>query len=218
MVVIPAGSFRMGDLQGDGDGDEKPVHAVTIPRPFAVGRYEVTQAEWRAVMGTSPSNFKGERNPVERVGWNDAKEFARKLSAMTGKEYRLLSEAEWEYIARAGSSTRYPWGKNISSRQAKLGSRNGTVPVGSYAANAFGVFDTVGNAWEWVEDCWHDSYGGAPTDGGAWTTGDNCGRRVLRGGSWVSGHRFVRTANRIGNHADFRVSVNGFRIARTLSR
>ena len=215
MVVIPAGSFRMGDLTGGGYSDEKPVHNVTIPRPFAVGKYEVTQAEWEVVMGNNPSHFKGSRNPVEKVSWNDAKEFVRKMSAKTGKTYRLLSEAEWEYVARAGSSTKYPWGNSISPSQAKFRSRDGTVPVGSYRPNAFGLYDTVGNVWEWTEDCWRENYNGAPTNGNVWTTGGDCSRRVLRGGSWYFTPRFVRSANRVRNLTDFRIYYNGFRVART---
>jgi formylglycine-generating enzyme required for sulfatase activity/peptidoglycan hydrolase-like protein with peptidoglycan-binding domain len=189
MVVIPSGSFHMGDLSGEGLKEERPVRTVNIRYRFAVGKYEVTQAEWQAVMGWNPSKFKGERNPVERVSWNEAKEFVRELSAKTGKTYRLLSEAEWEYMARAGSTTKYPWGNSFASSQAKGGGGHG-VPVGSYRPNAFGVYDTVGNVHEWTEDCWHNSYEGATADGRAWTTGGNCSRRVLRGvsgngrGSW----------------------------------
>ena len=215
MVVVPTGTFTMGDLQGSGATDEKPVHTVTIARPFGVGTYEVTQGEWRALMGTNPSWFTGERNPVERVSWRDAKDFARELSARTGKAYRLLSEAEWEYMARAGSSTKYPWGNAISRSRARYGRANGTVPVGSYAPNAYGAYDTVGNVWEWVEDCWHDSYAGAPTDGSAWTTGGNCRQRVLRGGGWDYIPSSVRSANRGRNTTDNRNNINGFRVART---
>ena len=220
MVVIPAGSFRMGDLQGGGYKAEKPVHDVRIGYAFAVGKYEVTQGEWRVMMGNDPSYFKGERNPVENVSWNDTKEYVRKLSARTGKEYRLLSEAEWEYMARAGSSTKYPWGNDISSSQARYGRQigHGTVSVGSYAPNAFGVYDTVGNVWEWVEDCWHDSYSGAPTDGGAWMSGGECGRRVLRGGSWYYRPRYVRAALRFMIVTVSSGDSLGFRVARTLSR
>jgi len=217
MVVVPAGAFDMGSpTNEEGRFDsEGPVHRVTIPRPFAVGKYEVTQAEWVAVMGSNPSRFTGERNPVEQVSWNDAKEFVKRLSAKTGKSYRLLSEAEWEYAARAGSRAKYPWGDGIDSSKAKYDSRDGTVPVGRYGANAFGLFDTVGNVWEWVEDCWNESYSGAPTDGSAWTSG-NCAVRVLRGGSWVSRPGNVRSANRSRNDTDIRYDFNGFRVARTL--
>jgi len=215
MVVIPAGSFRMGDLQGGGEEIEKPVHRVTIPRPFAVGKYEVTQADYQALMGTNPSNFKGERKPVENVTWTDAKEFARKLSARTGKKYRLLSESEWEYAARAGSFTKYPWGNSINPSQAKYHSRDGTVPVGTHAPNAFGVYDTVGSVWEWTEGCWHGSYNGAPTDGSAWTSGGECGRRVIRGGSWLVKPWFLRSAVRHGYVTVNRDRTIGFRVART---
>ena len=149
MVVIPAGSFKMGDLSGAGSSKEKPVHEVKIGYSFAVGKYEVTQAEWEAVMGKNPSEFKGARKPVETVTWDEAKSFVKKLSEQTGKEYRLLSESEWEYMARAGSTTEYPWGDEIDSSKAKYDSGDGsgesTVPVGCYSANAFGVYDTVGN-------------------------------------------------------------------------
>jgi len=212
MVVIPAGSFRMGDLSGSGDDDEKPVHRVTIPRPFAVGKYEVTQAEWRAVMGSNPSKFKGDRNPVERVSWDDTQDFVRLLGAKTGKQYRLLTEAEWEYVARAGTATKYHWGNSFDASHVNNGDR--TVPVGRYAPNGFGLHDMHGNVWELVEDCWHDSYSGAPTNGSAWTTGD-CRYRVLRGGSWILDPWILRSALRYGDFPNIRLNDNGFRIART---
>jgi formylglycine-generating enzyme required for sulfatase activity len=224
MVVIPAGSFKMGDLSGKGESAEKPVHEVKIGYSFAVGKYEVTQAEWEAVMGNNPSEFKGAQKPVEKVSWNDAKSFVKKLSAQTGKEYRLLSESEWEYMARAGSTTKYPWGNEIDSSKAKYdsgdGSEESTVPVGSYSANAFGVYDTAGNVAEWVEDCWHETYKDAPTDGSAWLSAsegywEEC---VLRGGSWYYKPRYLRSANRDRNDASARDNGSGFRIARTLSR
>ena len=199
MVVIPAGSFKMGDMSGKGSSDEKPVHEVKIGYSFAVGKYEVTQAEWEAVMGKNPSVFKGARKPVEKVSWNDAKLFIKKLSEKTGKEYRLLSESEWEYMARAGSTTKYPWGDEIDSSKAKYeskdGSELGTVPVGSYSANAFGVHDTAGNVYEWVEDCDHESYKDAPIDGSAWlnASGGDCEERALRA---VPGTTFLGTSVR----------------------
>ena len=216
MVVIPAGSFRMGDLNGGGQDDEQPVHNVAIPKPFAVGKYEVTQAEWRSVMGSNPSNFKGDRKPVETVSWDDAKTFVNKLSAKTGKQYRLLSEAEWEYMARAGASTKYSWGNSISQSHARYDSF-GTVSVGSYAPNAFGVYDTAGNVLEWVEDCRHDSYNGAPSGGKAWTSGGDCFERVLRGGTWLEGSGILRSSNRFGGAPVLRSSYFGFRVARKLS-
>jgi len=222
MVVIPSGSFKMG---GKGSSKEKPVHEVKIGYSFAVGKYEVTQAEWEAVMGKNPSEFKGARKPVENVSWEDAKSFVKKLSEQTGKEYRLLSESEWEYMARAGSTTKYPWGDETDSSKAKykpLGSppKDGTVPVGSYSANAFGVNDTAGNVWEWVEDCYHKTYKDAPIDGSAWlsASGGDCEWRALRGGSWGSAPEFLRSAYRYENEASGRGWVLGFRIARTLSQ
>jgi formylglycine-generating enzyme required for sulfatase activity len=224
MVVIPAGSFKMGDLSGKGDSDEKPVHEVKIGYSFAVGKYEVTQAEWEAVMGMNPSVFKGARRPVEEVNWNNAKAFVKKLSVQTGKEYRLLSESEWEYMARVGSTTKYPWGDEIDKSKAKYGvyagpkSEKSTVKVGTYSANAFGVYDTAGNVWEWVEDCYHKNYKDAPSDGSAWTAGGDCEFRVLRGGSWFNGPRNLRSAIRSGGYAALRSGNYGFRIARTLSQ
>ena len=214
-------------MGGKGGSDEKPVHKVKIGYSFAVGKYEVTQAEWEAVMGKNPSEFKGAKRPVEKVSWNDAKSFVKKLSAQTGKEYRLLSESEWEYMARAGSTTKYPWGDEIDSSKAKYASEDGTVPVGSYSANAFGVHDTVGNVKESVEDCWHKSYKDALTDGSAWLSANegNCSRRVLRGGSWRNYSGSLRSADRdwffsesIHNNTTYRYSYVGFRIARTLSQ
>lgn len=222
MVVIPAGSFRMGNLGGGGDDDEKPVHTVTIPKPFAIGKFEVTQDEWRSIMGSNPSFFKGGRNPVGDISWQDAKQYVRKLSAKTGKEYRLLSEAEWEYMARAGSSTKYPWGDDMGSGKAVCngcGSRwdnKGSAPVGSFQPNAFGVYDTVGNVWEWVEDCWNENYKGAPNNGEPWT-GGNCSKRVLRSGDHDSDPREVRSINRNRDASDNEYYLYGVRVARTLS-
>ena len=178
---------------------------MKIGYSFAVGKYEVTQAEWEAVMGKNPSEFKGARKPVEMVSWEDAKSFIKKLSEQTGKEYRLLSESEWEYMARAGSTTKYPWGDEIDSSKAKYESKDGseesTVPVGSYSANAFGVYDTAGNLYEWVEDCDHESYKDAPIDGSAWLSENegNCEKRVLRGGSWFNVGTNLRSALRGSN-------------------
>ena len=219
MVVVPAGSFDMGDLSGDGQKNQRPVHRVTIPRPFAVGVYEVTQAEWRSVTGSNPSRFKGDRNPVEQVSWDDAKDFLKRLSSKTGEKYRLLSEAEWEYVARAGSRTKYPWGNGIESSKAKYqGSGNGTRPVGSYSANAFGLFDTVGNVFEWTEDCLHFDYIGAPTNGEAWTTGGYCQQRITRGGSWYGHPSHLPSGVRHGYPVSNRDTYGGFRIARSLPR
>ena len=228
MVVVPAGRFRMGDLSGDGGSNERPVHDVTIAAPFAVGRYEVTFAEWDAcVAGGGCTHRSGDRGwgrgtrPVIKVSWDDAQEYVRWLSRETDKPYRLLSEAEWEYAARAGSTTKYHWGNDVGTNKANCdgcGSQwddKRTAPVGSFEPNAFGLFDTAGNVYEWVEDCWNENYNGAPADGSAWM-GGNCDQRVLRGGSWLYDPRSIRLADRFMFVAGYRSSNFGFRVARTL--
>jgi len=217
MVVIPGGSFLMGSPPGAGSFDERPQRQVRVA-PFALGRTEVTQAQWFAVMGTRPSRFQGDERPVEQVSWHDAQEFVRRLSSMAGRRYRLPSEAEWEYAARAGSQGAYSFGDD--ERQLGLhawfngNSGGGTHPVARKQANAFGLSDMHGNVWEWVEDCWNGSYTGAPSDGRAWTSGE-CGRRVLRGGSCFNFPRIVRAASRYGYDAAYRGNLTGLRVART---
>jgi formylglycine-generating enzyme required for sulfatase activity len=212
----------MGDLNGDTMGGEKPVHGVTIPQPFAVGVYEVTFAQWDACIagggcgGYRPKD-KGRgrgQHPVIRVSWNHAKSYVAWLSREAGHEYRLLSEAEWEYAARAGTTTKYHWGNSSDSGRANGGLN--TVPVGRYAANAFGLHDMHGNVWEWVEDCWHKNYSKAPNDGRAWTSGGNCSRRVLRGADREFNPWFLRAAYRSRSVDDYRHDSIGFRVARTL--
>ncbi len=215
MVVIPPGQFRMGDLSGDGADAEKPVHDVRVDYSFAVGKFEVTQAQWRAMMGSNPSRFKGDNRPVEQVSWDDAKTFVDRLSAKTGNDYRLLSEAEWEYVARAGTRTKYHWGDAFSASKAARGAS--PEPVGRYEPNAFGLHDMLGNLWEWTEDCWNKSYTGSPADGSAWLSG-SCSRRVLRGGSWGIRPGSLRAALRSWLGTGNRSSYLGFRVARTLSR
>ena len=149
------------------------------------------------------------------VNWDDAKAYTAWLSRKTGHTYRLPSEAEWEYAARAGTTTRYHFGDSISSSQANYYGGKGTVPVGNYPSNAFGLHDVHGNVWEWVEDCWHESYAGAPSDTNVWKAGD-CSRRVLRGGSWRDGPYYVRSASRRWLDIESRFDNFGFRIARTL--
>ena len=231
MVVVPGGSFMMGSPAGEEgrENNEGPAQRVTIPRPFAVGKYEVTFSEWDACVsaggcGHRPSDRgwgRGTR-PVINVSWDDAKQYVRWLSQKTGKAYRLLSESEWEYVARAESSTRYSWGDDVGRNRANCdgcGSRwDGakTAPVGSFAANGFGLHDLHGNVWEWVEDCWNAGYRGAPEDGGAWLSGD-CDDRVNRGGSWINIPRYLRAAYRYSYATGFRDYIAGFRIARTLT-
>ena len=232
MVVVPPGSFMMGSPDGVGHSDERPQHRVTIDYAFAVGVYEVTFEEWDACVrgggcdGYEPDDYgygRG-RHPVINVSWDSAWRYADWLTAQTGEEYRLLSEAEWEYVSRAGTETARHWGESKDSQCRFV---NGyphfapcpdgyeeTAPVGSYAPNAFGLYDVLGNVWEWTEDCWNGSYAGAPADGSPWTSGD-CEVRVLRGGSWSSRSLQLRSANRSAERAGNRVYRVGFRVART---
>ena len=244
MVVIPAGRFRMGDIQDGGASDEKPVHWVNVDQ-FAMGKYEVTVGEYlRFVRKTgshapewmetgSDYNIKtgtddhykklgsvltNENHPIVGISWHDAVAYAEWLSQQTGKQYRLPTEAEWEYAARASTETKYWWGNDIGSNKANCdgcGSRwdnKQTAPVGSFSANPYGLYDTVGNVWEWNADPWHGNYEGAPTDGRVWEGGDESSR-VLRGGSWYYNPSNVRTAFRIRDYPDYRYVSYGFRVA-----
>ena len=225
MVVIPAGRFRMGCVSGQECYDnEFPVRDVTIPQAFAVSKYEVTFENYDRF--TYPNRVDDEgwgrgRRPVINVSWDDAQEYVAWLSRQTGQTYRLLSEAEWEYVARAGASTAYSWGNGIGSNRANCegcGSQwddDRTAPAGSFSANAFGVHDMHGNVWEWVEDCWNESYAGAPSDGSAWRSGDS-DWRVLRGGSWYNYPRNLRSADRNWLTTGHQNLNYGFRVARTL--
>ena len=242
MVVIPPGRFRMGDLSGGFVDSEKPLHAVNIRHQFAVGKFEVTRGEFAAFVKEtgyaasggciyftgstfeesgskswrSPGFGQSDRDPVVCVNGDDARAYLGWISRKAGVAYRLLSEAEWEYAARAGTRTAYNTGSNIFKGQAKYGSKDGTVRVGSYSPNAFGLYDVHGNVWEWTEDCWHDNYHGAASDGGAWTTGGECGKRVLRSGSWGYFPSYLRSAYRDRNPTVVRINAIGFRVARTL--
>jgi formylglycine-generating enzyme required for sulfatase activity len=227
MVVVPAGSFTMGDdLEGPQLDDlEGPRHQVTIGQPLAVGKYPVTRDEYTRFVeatGHSDDEWKKQefpqtgRDPVVNVSWDDAKAYVGWLSEKAGHTYRLLSEAEYEYAERAGTSTVYWWG-NSDADLCKYANgdcnHHGTVPVGSYPANAFGLYDVAGNVWEWTEDCWNHTYARAPDDGTAWTTG-SCGERVLRGGSFYMSAEELRSAVRYRQRD--RQSDYGFRVARTL--
>ena len=239
LVVVPAGSFTMGSPRSEEGrwNTEGPQHRVTIPEPFAVGKYEVTFAEWDTCVaaggcqGYRPDDrgWGRGRRPVIDVSWEDAKTYVGWLSRETGERYRLLSEAEWEYAARAGTTGPFHFGATISTDQANYdgnytyGSgrkgvyREKSMPVGSFSANAFGLHDVHGNVREWVEDCRHDSYAGAPTDGSAWVRGGDCGKRVLRGGSWFYDPRLLRSAFRFSLTAGYRNNDGGFRVSRTLT-
>ena len=226
MVPIPGGSFRMGDLNGDGYDHERPVHRVTIA-PFEIGEYEVTFSQWDVCVADGGCPHADDRGgwgrgnrPVINVSWDDAQSFISWLNARTGGGYRLPTESEWEYAVRSGSESKYSWGDEIGSNRANCagcGSRWGgdrTAPVGSFPANAWGLHDMYGNVWEWIEDCYNDSYMGALGDGSAWTRGQ-CSQRVIRGGSWDTNHAgYLRSSNRYKYTRSRRNYNLGFRLAR----
>jgi formylglycine-generating enzyme required for sulfatase activity len=239
MVLIPSGNFLMGSPPEELDrfDDESPQHQVSIST-FFLGKYAITQAQYKAVMGNNPSHFKGEadssNHPVENVSWNNATEFCYRLSKLTGKEYRLPSEAEWEYACRAGTTTPFHFGETISTELAnyqgtdkKIGDalfkgnygrgskgiyRGKTTPVGSFkVANAFGLFDMHGNVWEWCADNWHSNYEDIP-DSKEWVEGSDKEKHPLRGGSWDEGPPYCRSACRFNSVANVRILNIGFRV------
>ena len=236
MVSIPGGKFLMGSLKGEGHDDEKPQHQVTV-QPFHMGKYPITQAQWRAIasptdlevergLDINPAEFKdgedSDRRPVERVDWYDAIEFCKRLSKLTGQEYRLPSEAEWEYACRAGTTTPFYFGETITGELANYNAREiyaneaigkfrrKTTPVSQFPPNSFGLYDMHGNVWEWCADTWHSNYEGAPNDGSAWTTNGNSKFHVTRGGSWYFNPWHCRSAYRYLN--DDLYNYQGFRV------
>jgi formylglycine-generating enzyme required for sulfatase activity len=240
MVLIPGGSFLMGSPKDELDrfGNESPQHLVSASS-FCMGKYPVTQAQYQTVMGTNPAHFEGSDRPVEQVSWEDAVEFCDLLSQHTKREYRLPSEAEWEYACRAGTTKPFHFGETIATDLANYdgtddpdgkwsgsyghGSkgiyRQETTPVGIFPPNAFGLYDMHGNVWEWCLDGWHDNYEEAPTDGSAWLR-HKSSYRLLRGGSWNNLPRLCRSAVRNNFAPDIRYNFIGFRVlclaARTL--
>lgn len=222
MVTIPSGSFQMGS--NNGDDDEKPVHRVTI-NAFRMSKTEVTFAQWDACVAAGSCSHKPdkgwgrENRPVINVSYNDiSKEYLPWLSKVTGQKYRLPSESEWEYAARAGSSAKYSWGNAIDCSKARYGylsdecgKQKNTDPVGSFNANAYGLYDMHGNVWEWTQDCWNDSYSNAYSNNRTNLQGD-CGRRVLRGGSWISKPFNLRSTLRSIHTVSFRNYIFGFRV------
>ena len=233
LVGIPSGEFMMGSPEDERERyeDESPQHLVTVS-PFFIGQGPVTQAQWRVVaalpqqereLEPSPSNFKGDERPVEQVSWYEAVEFCARLSAHTGRTYRLPTEAEWEYACRADTTTPFYFGETITTALANYDgsvflnesegqSRNGTTPVGLLPPNTFGLYDMHGNVWEWCQDHWHDNYEQAPTDGSAWLTDDAEASRVQRGGSWFNYPRYCRSACRFSLTPGFRSNNIGFRV------
>lgn len=258
MAAAPAGSFTMGspDNEPGRTGKEGPQHTVTL-QPFEIGRTEVTQGQWKAVMGfgfreflasltfsdpkallrqiknamsgNNQSGFKacGDACPVENISWNDTQAFLKKLNQQTGLTYRLPTEAEWEYAARAGSTGPFSWGSTITTNQANYNGtfafNNGekgpyrqiTLRSDSFEANRLGLYNMHGNVWEWVQDCWNVNYLGAPANGGAWLAGD-CAQRVMRSGSWIDTPVNLRSAFRTKDTLAVRDYYAGFRLARTL--
>ena len=258
MVVVPQGTFTMGSPASEEKSRncERPQHQVTISNPFAVGKYEVTreqfekfveatghdasssgcwtyrESDWQLRQQDSwrePGFSQSIDHPVVCINWHDAQAYVSWLSRKTGEQYRLLSESEWEYVARAGTTGPFHFGSTISTDQANYDGnytygggpegiyRRKTVSVGSFPANRFGLHDVHGNIWEWVEDCYHKNYQGAPQDGSAWVTGSVCGFRMLRGGSWVYGPWNLRSAIRASFETGDRFGYIGFRVARTLT-
>jgi formylglycine-generating enzyme required for sulfatase activity len=232
MVLIPAGTFWMGSPEDELNRSDRegPQHEVTVP-PFLMGRYPITQAQYEAVMGTTPATqydsdrFVALDKPVVGVSWHDAVEFCNRLEKQSGRPYRLPSEAEWEYACRAGTKTPFYFGKTLTTEVAnyhgnytyadgpKGDYRNETTPVDHFGiGNAFGLSDMHGNVWEWCADHWHNNYEGAPTDGSAWVTDDDKANRVWRGGSWYFNPRNCRSAYRIDYAPDFTSYFLGFRV------
>ena len=228
LLLSHAGSSRMGDIQGGGDSDEQPVHRVSV-KAFLLDKTEVTFAQWDACVAAGGCSHKpGDRRwgrgnrPVMNVSWEDITEqYIPWLNKTTDKRYRLPTEAEWGYVARAGSESKYSWGNSIGRNKANCDGCGScwdyskTAPVASFAVNAFGIYDMHGNVWEWTQDCWNGSYRGAPGDGSAWLSGD-CSRRVLRGGSWNYNPNFLRSANRYWLNSGHRNYNSSFRLVRTL--
>lgn len=224
MVVIPAGLFLMGSSESElnRDDDEGPQHEVLVARPFALGVYAVTFAEYDLFcqktgrVKPNDKNWGRKNRPVIFVSWHDAQAYCAWLSEQSGKVYRLPSEAEWEYACRAGTTTPFYTGEMINSDQANFDNERGkTLLVGSFASNAFGLHDMHGNVWEWTQDCWHNNYDHAPVGGSPWLEkGGNCGRRVVRGGSWNNIPQNLRSANRFRLNTDVAIINLGFRIAR----
>jgi formylglycine-generating enzyme required for sulfatase activity len=217
MVLVPAGKFKMGSPVSDvRRKTNETQHEVTLTKPFYMGKYEVTQEEWQAVMGKNPSiRTKGARLPVTDVSWNDCQEFIKKLNANTKGGYRLPTEAEWEYACRAGTTTAYSFGDNITPKEANYSDSKifKPVAVGSYQPNAFGLYDMHGNVWEWCEDWYGDYPTGAVIDPKGPAMGE---KRVLRGGSFTDNGSWARASYRFVISPTFRSDFRGFRLARTI--
>jgi formylglycine-generating enzyme required for sulfatase activity len=229
MIVVPPGEFTMGSPATETGrlGNEGPQHPVTIGHPFAASKFDLTFNDWDACVSVggcvkvSDSGYGRGTRPVINVSWDDAQQYVAWFSRMTGRPYRLLTEAEWEYAARAGTTTAFYWGEDIGKGNANCkgcGSEwdnRETSPVGSFKPNAFGLYDMAGNVWQWMQDCYHEDYSNAPNDGSAWTLGD-CSIHVDRGGSAFTDPQRLRAAARGRSSSVSRSNDLGFRLARTI--
>lgn len=220
-IAVADGTFVMGDESDPVSyPEEVPATAMRI-EPFWLGRFEITQAQWFRVMGTNPSQYKDPRKPVDTVSWYDVQDFISRLNEQVkGQVYRLPSEAEWEYAARAGTAARYSFSDDPGALPrygwVDHGGNVGTRPVGQHEPNPWGFFDMYGNVWEWTADCWHDDYTERPRDGRAWAeAGQECRRRVMRGGGWNAPPERARSSSRGSYPADLNDVGNGFRLARS---
>jgi formylglycine-generating enzyme required for sulfatase activity len=221
-IHIPAGEFNMGSNPEDKDssGYKSLAHKVKIRNPFYMGRSPVTQKQWKRIMGNNPSHFKGDSHPVEMVSWNQVQEFVRRLNQKEGTDkYRLPSEAEWEYACRAGTQTKYYFGDSESklNEYAWYAENSGskTHSIGQKKPNSWGLYDTHGSVWEWVQDIWHENFNYSPSDGSVWKDGDSLDR-VSRGGSWFCNAELCRSASRFKRGSESRFSNLGFRLLREL--
>ncbi len=225
MVLIPGGAFQMGSREGDGFEDEWPQHRVVVA-PFLIGRDLVTQAQWAAVMGKLPAHrFDGRERPLDNVSWDDAQRFCVRLARLTGRPYRLPGEAEWEYACRAGTVTPFACGYTLTTDLANYNGefrfadepkgvyRHVTTEGGAFPPNPFGLYDMHGNLWEWCADPWHESYRGAPPNGGVWELGGEPSLKVLRGGSWHDTPQVCRSAVRLKLPGSVGEEICGFRVA-----
>jgi formylglycine-generating enzyme required for sulfatase activity len=225
MVILQPGSFTMGDNHGD--RSERPAHRVTISRPYAIGKYEVTLAQWNACVqaeackAVTSTIGSPDKSPTRDISWTDTQRFVRWLSKQTGQNYRLPTEAEWEYAARAGTGSRYWWGEKMQAGMANCKgcggdwSNDAPANVDALPPNPFGLYGMNGGVWEWVEDCWHKDYDGAPTDGSAWT-GSDCRENVIRGGAWRNDSTYAHSSSRFTYDSAVRYILNGFRVAKSL--
>ncbi|BCL36538.1 formylglycine-generating enzyme family protein [Nostoc sp. MS1] len=220
MVYVPGGTFMMGSPKEEGQKEETPQHEVTI-KPFFMSKYPVTQAQWKAVafipmincqLKPNPSFFAGDNLPVESISWFEAGEFCDRLTAKTGRKYRLPSEAEWEYACRASTQTPFYFGETITKKLANAQTTK-ILPVGSFYPNAFGLYDMHGCVYEWCADTWHPSYNKAPKDGRVWISSRNDKYLVLRGGSWLANLANCRCASRTNYQPHIRTNTCGFRVA-----